>query len=239
MVSVLDSRSNAPVFSVLDQRRHDGPVYVDNVPVSGGNFSGPHTLFHATTGYLFDDTPQLSVAAGPRTGSWTAIGTSTQPPETVDLFAAWIAHDTGPVAYTVFPARQYPDFVAEAAAPPLRTLCNDAHVSAVQDPARATSMVAFWAGGGGAVRLPASAGWPQGALDVASDSAVVAIVDQRAWTVAVADPTQRLAGARLTFELEGPAPAGWGRSATKVVTVVFPATPWAGTSVSLSLVNLD
>ena len=58
----------------------------------------------------------------------------------------------------------------------------------------ATSMAVFWVAGGGAVWLPALAGWPQGTPDVASDSAVVVIVDQCVWMVTVADLTQCLAG---------------------------------------------
>ena len=55
-------------------------------------------------------------------------------------------------------------------------------------------MAVFWVAGGSMVWLPTLAGWPQGTPDVKSDSAVVVIMDQCMWMVAVVDPTQCLAG---------------------------------------------
>jgi len=239
MVSVLDSQSNASIFSVLDQRKHQGPIYVNSRPVSSGNFSRPRTLFHADTGYLFEDTTQLSISAGERTGNWTAIGTSQQPAETVDLFAAWIPHDPSQldrsVSYTAFPGRSRQEFYADASTCPLQRLCEDTVVSAVQDRAHATTMMAFWQSSGGTVRIPAS--WQSGAVTVTSDSALVAIFDQKSWTVTVADPTQFLDSARLTFELRESKPWRWGHSSTKTVQITFPAAPSAGSSVSQSLLD--
>ncbi|KAF8580669.1 polysaccharide lyase family 8 protein [Ramaria rubella] len=211
LVSILNSTGSAPVFSVLDQRKHDGPVYVDFVSVSDGNFSNPTTLFHASTGYLFP-TPdiatspqQLSLTTGRRTGNWSALGISKQPPATIDLFSAWIPHDpyadpSAAIEYTVFPGRDRDEFYEEALTSPLQTLCADTTVSAVQDRAHGTAMIAFWQPGGGTLRVPAS--WRAGTsgVTVTSDSAVVMIVEEQMWCVTVADPTQTLEGAWLTFD---------------------------------------
>lgn len=98
----------------------------------------------------------------------------------------------------------------------LHELSNNGRLDGVpwiKDPVHVTSMAAFWVVGGGTVWLPTSVGWPQDTLDIASDSTVIAIVDQYVWTVPVADLTQCLVGAHLMFELEGPALVGWGQMA--------------------------
>jgi Polysaccharide lyase family 8, super-sandwich domain len=101
----------------LDQRRHSGPIYVDNdVFDAPGNETFDRTvssLWHGGVGYYFDPgSTVLSLSVGERTGAWSAIGTSTQPPETVDLFAAWIEHQdlTQPVSYTIFPGSTFDSF---------------------------------------------------------------------------------------------------------------------------------
>ena len=54
----------------------------------------------------------LSLSVGQRTDAWSAIGTLTQPPETDDLFAAWIVHQdlTQPISYTIFPGTTLESF---------------------------------------------------------------------------------------------------------------------------------
>ncbi|KAF8484382.1 chondroitin AC/alginate lyase [Gautieria morchelliformis] len=246
MVSILNSTSTAPVFSVLDQRKSDGLIYVDSLPVSTGNFSQAHTLFHASTGYVFSPssssplTTPVSITTGNRTGSWSAIGTSQQPPATADLFTAWIPHDpanlANPVAYTVLPGRTLTQFQDEAFTDPLQTLSADTRVSAVQD-SNGTTMAAFWQPDGGTVSVPSSSSAGTPAVDIASNSSLLMILDQRTWTVTVSDPTQLLVEAQMTFDVHGALPSRWGNTANKSVNVVFPVSPMAGSSTSLPLLD--
>ena len=96
-------------------------------------------------------------------------------------------------------------------------------------------MVVFWDSEGGAVYVPPSARAGTPGVQVTSDRALVMILDQRTWRVTVSDPTQLLTGARLTFDVRGLWPEGWGTSGMKSVNVVFPVKPKAGSSISLSL----
>ncbi|KAG5716027.1 Chondroitinase-AC, partial [Termitomyces sp. T112] len=93
MVAKITSSTSAPVFSVLDQRRRSGDVFVNGVTVGSGNFTSALSLWHGGVGYTFNTSnpsTSLSLQLGNRTGSWESIGTATDPPTTVDLFAAWL-----------------------------------------------------------------------------------------------------------------------------------------------------
>ena len=133
MVARITSTTDAPVFSVLDQRKLSGAITVDGKTVTNGNFSGVSTLFHGDVGYAFNSSNNavsLSVQSGERTGSWSSISTSTQPDETVDLFSAWLAHSdlTAPVDYTVYPATTASSFASKAQNPPT-VIRNDGSIS--------------------------------------------------------------------------------------------------------------
>ncbi|KZP04685.1 polysaccharide lyase family 8 protein, partial [Athelia psychrophila] len=110
MIAGLQSATNAPVYSVLDQKRHAGDVYVDGSKVYGSsNFTSANLLWHGGVGYALHPsplgTPGLSVETGAKFGNWKTIGISAQPNITVDLFAAYLTHSSPePVAYSVFPA---------------------------------------------------------------------------------------------------------------------------------------
>ena len=86
------------------------------------------------------------------------------------------------------------------------------------------------------MRVPLeNAGMP--GVNIESDSALVMILDQKSWTVTVSDPTQLLVKARLTFSVPEVFP-NWGVDRNKSVTIVFPAYPKAGSSISVSLAQL-
>lgn len=113
MVSGVNSTTSADVYSVLDQKRANGPVYVDgeevlpeNVPVLGPrNFTEARSLWHGQIGYIFDRASllsktdgntgmhHLSVSVTTRTGNWSDIGVSTVPGKEVKMFSAWIQHE--------------------------------------------------------------------------------------------------------------------------------------------------
>lgn len=228
MVSKLASGSNATVLNVLDQKRHAGDVFVDGAAANqGGIFPGAKSLWHGNVGYVFDrptaddgEAQTLVVSLGPKTGDWSAIGTSTAPPTTVDLFAASMQPVSPSVdqrlSYAVYPARSHEDFAANYApqsqqqhrptrAPvPVR---NDGDVSAVYDPNphTRTAGIVFWNAAGGSVNVPLGGrvGFSSKSLSlvVTSDQAVSLIVCLNKWQVTVADPAQVLSDVTLGFSL--------------------------------------
>ena len=117
IANITSSHTTLLVYPVLNQRRHLGDIYVnDNLFTTPGDqtFDGTvSSLWHENVGYLFNtETTVLSLSVGQRTGAWSAIGTSTQQLETVDVFAAWIVHQdlTQPVSYTIFPGTTLDSF---------------------------------------------------------------------------------------------------------------------------------
>ena len=151
MVSRISRTGSAPVYSVLDQRRRKGRVMVDDVQIaypSTINSAKRTTLWHADVGYVFSGLGNnygLSIRTGKKTGSWAAIGTSTQPPTEVDFFTAWIQHKnlTAPLVYSIYPAVTYNQFLTKRTSVVLSTIKNDNSVSAVFHPGRKTAMFVF------------------------------------------------------------------------------------------------
>jgi hypothetical protein len=198
MIANLFSHTNAPVYSVLDQRRHSGAIFVDNYPFNTpGNQTfdgGVESLWHGGVGYVFGPGPMtLSVSVGERTGAWSAIGTSTQPPETVDLFAAWIEHQdlTQPVSYAIFPGTTFDCFQSKSKSRNIAPLQNDAHVSAIFDEDYATVSAVFWDASGGTLPLQ-NVPLGYGPACITVSGSVVLILNLKTGTLTVADPSQTL-----------------------------------------------
>ncbi|KDQ15588.1 polysaccharide lyase family 8 protein [Botryobasidium botryosum FD-172 SS1] len=226
MVAGVKSETDSPVYSVLDQRRQSGPVHIDGRPVAPGDVNvtrdGARSLWHANTGYTFDDGLTVSVSTGKRTGAWTDIGASLQPPVTVDLFAAYIQHDATnldtPISYTVYPAIPRDTFASISASASVSaqetnstksprsiadtsrivTIQNDALISAAFDTKHTTVMAVFWAEDGGSVTIPI-----RPAYTVQSNRAVTLIVSLERRSFTVADPSQSLNDVTLTFQVDG------------------------------------
>jgi len=242
MIADIETTTDAPVFSVLDQRRHSGQILVDGENVITGNFSGVQTLFHGGIGYAFNESnfnTYLSIQSGNRTGSFSDIGSPVQQaPETVDLFSAWLVHeDTSvPVEYTVYPATKPSTFLNKMENTRIITIQNDGSISAVVDEKRNIAMFIFWEAAGGNATVP-SRNKEVAPINVASSSTAALIVDLDRYNLTVADPTQMLASVRLTFALEsGMAPTGWrSNGSTADITVQLPSDGLVGSSVTASL----
>lgn len=262
MVADPESTTDAPVFSVLDQRRRSGSVYVDEELVDmSGNFSTPgasllsmiqrissklgspnaDTLFHGGVGYSFPSrkitggSPTLSIQLEQKTGDWATIGTSKAPPTPVDMFTAWLHHtdiDT-PLEYTVYPAvASAASLKSKVKATKLRTISNNEVASAVEDASNHILMMVFWEAG--AVTIPSSNF--QAPVTIHSDGAASLIIDTKQWRVTVADPSQTLDTLKLKVKLGfGRPPPGWGWSRTKAASVLFPGGGLAGSSVVVDL----
>ncbi|PBK77242.1 polysaccharide lyase family 8 protein [Armillaria solidipes] len=244
MVANIDSTTSAPVFSVLDQRKHLGAVMISGSPVTeGGNFSSVESLWHGGIGYTFDasnSAVSLSVQLGNKTGSWESIGTSDEGDISVDLFSAWLSHDdtSVPVSYAIYPATlSYDMFVSKSQASDFIPVRNDGSVSAVLDVAHDIAMIVYWDVDGGSftITLPTPDAAP---IIVKSTGNSAVILDLNEWKVTLSDPSQTLANITLTVSLgQGAPPAGWTDVlATKSAHFDLPSDEFRGESVTQVLV---
>jgi hypothetical protein len=192
--------------------------------------------FHATNlkifGYTFlpSDAFSLSFDVGAKTGNWSAIGTSTQPPARVDLFAAWIENQNvdAPVSYSVFPATDFATFHAKSLALRLQDIQNDANVAAVFDETHKTASIVFWGAGGGSVYFVPSGG----------NAGVIYCMDNG--VITVSDPSQTLVSVQIMFTLDdfGTRPPCWGYGRIKVLLLNLPGGGLTGSSVSRNIEDL-
>jgi hypothetical protein len=237
MVADISSGTNATVISVLDQKLHSGAVVLDGVSTESAfekHGARPQSLWHANVGYTFADAPSnafsVSVEVGEKTGNWSAIGTSTQPPNTVDLFSAWIVHESlnASLAYTIFPGTSLSTFVKKSSQSQVRVIQNDALVSAAQD--GSTIMAVFWGADGGSVKIGPNS---PVALTVSTNGTTAFMFDFLSGNVTVSDPTQTLSALSVTLSVGGGTkPSGWGSELSKTVVFTLPSGGSAGSSVS-------
>lgn len=239
MVSGLSSTSNASVLTVLDQKRHAGPVYLDEEERASLYGVRGQTLWHDNIGYAFqnlNDSATLSLQIGVKTGNWSDIGTSTQPPISVDLFAAWIVHEdiSIPLGYTAFPGINHGDFLQKKDQLRLRTIQNDASVSAVYDEVNKRAMLVFWDVDGGSVTF--NPGQTLAPITVTVDGNLAVIYNLQTGEVTISDPSQTLTTAQVSLELEvGQAPPYWGLSRTENLVFQLPSGGFVGSSVTQTL----
>ena len=137
-----------------------------------------------------------------------------------------------PMAYTAFPGTSADAFAskAQSAAAALKTVQNDASVSAVYDSAHRTVMATFWDDKGGEVTVNAA--------DVTIKASVGAIVIYKLddGSLTVSDPTQTQSKVDVTVTPGGSGSQLKGlESGAKTVTVSLPSGGDAGKSVSQSL----
>ncbi|KAK7064199.1 polysaccharide lyase family 8 protein, partial [Favolaschia claudopus] len=242
LVSNISSATNASVISVLDQKLHTGTVVVDSKKTQTAfaqHGLRSRSLWHGNVGYTFPDSADfsLSLEVGPKTGNWSAIGTSTQPPNTVDLFSAWLVHESpsASLAYTVFPGTDFDSFVQKSKKSRIEVLQNDPFVSAVKDRKNFKVMAVFWAPGGGSVDL--IPGSPV-ALKLSTSGTAAVILDLKAGVVTVADPTHALSAVSVTMSV-GSEGLGIGLSKTLHFDLPSASRGLAGSSLSQKIVNFD
>ena len=230
MVSNISSKTPAPVYTVLDQRRHNGPVYLNGklVDASNGtlNVSSATTLWHGNVGYKFDSSPTaLGIQAANKTGDWSVIGISSQPPTTVDIFTAYIMHTTlsDPVSYLAFPAIDKDEFEAKAQWRNVRSVQNDGTISAVYDADHGKIYVVFWDPAGGTLSFIPEV-W-QGIVVFTSSANAALIVDLWNSKVIVSDPSQSLDSVAIDVKL-----GTW--AVNKHLVIQLPSGGDAGSSVT-------
>jgi hypothetical protein len=247
MILNIVSTSAAPVFSVLDQKKHNGKIWVDDkVVTTSGNFSAVD-LWHDGVGYVLERQlnghgTQLSLSVGNKTGNWTSLGTSTQPSETVDLFAAWIAHNplslSTPYYYYVFPATSnYTTFKSKAdlAKSNIQVLSNTPALSLLFDRSHQKAYIIFSTAGQVVVPFEGGTWFWQTGLWVKTSSPIALILDLKNYKLTVSDPSQSLTTVTitLTWEWFSP-PKGWKQNPIKL-KITLPQGGQAGQSVVKSL----
>ena len=247
MIPTISSNSDAPVYSVLDQKRHKGSVFIDGVALKQDTMSASaHTLWHDNVGYVFDkqQSPKVSVQVGEKSGDWAAIGISTQGTETVDLFAAWIDHGSStpqvPISYSVFPAVSQKTFNRKAGELNIQEIQNDKDISALYDPRHETAMFVFWDSAGGSTSFTPA---PFASVQVTSSGNAVVIWRLKTGNVTVSDPSQTLTTLDLTFSLgpdvkadsTPPPSTPWNSVGSKQLHFTLPLGGLAGHSVSKKL----
>jgi hypothetical protein len=230
--NVTSDNKSAPVFSVLDQRRHSQVIVVDGIDVEESrqtsSYPGTTSLWHGSVGYTFpisNGSFELSLRAGEQTGDWSAIGTSTQSSTTADLFVGWLEHKSvnDSVSYTVFPGVTYSQFTSKQSRR-IQTLQNDAHISAAYDESHSTAMVVYWDVGGGSITFAPTPS--DVSTTLYSPSNAVVIYNAIKGSVTVSDPTQKLSSLTLTITVG---------SRTNYLTFVLPKGGLAGSSISQNL----
>ena len=220
------TRGDEPVYSVFDQRRYAGRIMVDDTqvafPVTQTNVARS-SLWHGDVGYSFPNLRAadmgLSIRAGPRAGTWSAIGSSTQPPAQADVFAAWIQHTNlgAPLSYTVFPGVTFDQFRTKRGSVRVRTIGNDDEFSAVYHENRNVASFVFWGGEGGEAKFTPTSG---GEITLSANANVAVIFRVAAREVTVSDPSQTVKSVRvvvtqgsststLTFDLPTDGLVGW------------------------------
>ncbi|KAG9018584.1 hypothetical protein FRB90_011306 [Tulasnella sp. 427] len=239
IVSSIQKNSTADVYHVLDQKRTNGPVYLDGKSTSkqGHTKSPASSLWHDSVGYTFDgaNATTVNVSKGDRPGNWSAIGTSLAPPSSVNIFQAWLKHDSSrlstPIAYTVYPDTPSAKVFYEKVQHHAATTVYGTDVSAAMNKEQSVLMAVFWQ-----ASTTVTARFQKGSVTVQTNQAVIAILDLEHWTVAVSDPTQTLTSAVLTVQTKGLAkPKCKALAMGKTVTINFPQGVGLGKTVTAAL----
>ncbi|KAJ7576365.1 polysaccharide lyase family 8 protein [Mycena floridula] len=232
MVSNLSTTGTAPIYSVLDQKRHNGNILVDGNAASGSNtFPKAKTLWHDSVGYSFNpDSPvTLNVSVGTKTGNWADIGISTLPGQPVDLFAAFLVHSdlTTPIEYSAFPGVTSDALAGKISGLQLQTITNDAHISAVYDSKNSVAMGVFWDATGGSFKFTPSG---QAGVTIAANAGATVIYDLNSGNLTVSDPshTTQSVSVKVTVDASGTIP---GNLANRDNTYSFDLSADPGASV--------
>ncbi|KAJ8083848.1 hypothetical protein PM082_002614 [Marasmius tenuissimus] len=234
LVSNISSSTRSEVYSVLDQRRYAGSISVNNKAVSlkenvVTNFTGPTSLWHGGIGYIFQPniSGTLSLLAGPKTGEWSKISASKQPPTTVELFTGFIHHTSlkSSIAYGVYPGtKSIDDLLKKSTTSRIRIIQNDGSLSAVYDESSRVVMMIFWDAKGGCLTQEIEGSQ----VNLCSNVNAAVIYDSGKNTLTVSDPAQTHSA--LTIKLGFASP-----EQNKTLKFSLPQGGGAGGSVSMKI----
>jgi hypothetical protein len=257
VANVSSLNTSAPVYSVLDQKRKSGKVSLGGGSIHIGadaqaqatlSLSGIQSLWHDNVGYALSTDTTLTVQTGVKTGNWSLLGISKQPPASVDLFAAWITHNPNslgtPVEYTAYPGISEAKFNKQIKKPSFVSVRNDASVSAVYDTTKNVAMAVFWdAAAGGNVTFQSLPGHGSSfaPITVSANANAAVMYDLAGGIVTVSDPSQTLQTVEIGLALGkgGKVPPHWtGGRGEKTLVVSLPQSGEAGSSVVKSITDV-
>jgi len=236
MINILYSKSSAPVYSVLDQKRLSGPTFVNGNQSTATNITTPQTLWHNAVGYSFPGTTNttLHIRQGARNSTWSSIGTSASPQTSVDMWAAWLEHrnTTEPFEYSIFPGIEQPNLEGQSRDAPIRSMVNNRNVSAIFDTRGSRVSIVFWQKDGGSAVVNTSP--TLAPLNVTSPAGMVLMLSLQDGVVTASDPSQSLTNATVDFAFgAGGLPPFWSWSERRrSMNITFAKGGMAGSSVS-------
>lgn len=239
----LDSDSEYPVVTTLNQCRLHGPVVWSHGPgqapqqLQRGSrtLRQPAWVWHDAVGYLFLLPAQVQVLADTREGSWWEINhEASKEPVAVDLFCLWIDHGRHPkgaaYAYLVAPGKRAEHMPELAAAPPVKVLRNDADCQAVTHEQLGLAAAAFYRPSGVS---------PPGLVALSVDTPCLALWRRTEGGLSVSLCNPENQPAKVTVEIAGrfagPGAAAIEQGRKTRVVVQLPDGPHAGRTHTLHL----
>lgn len=191
----------------------------------------PDWVCHDGVGYLFMEPATVTLSSQSQSGTWKSIVASLSDATlTRPVFSLSMEHGRRPsgasYGYLVLPDADPDRLAASARHPKVRVLSNTTALQAVRDDAHGRVEAAFYEAGA----LTIGAG-----RQVRVDQPCMLMMEHRgtAWTVSVADPTQKLSTIHVTLPmpLSGPECLPDPASGESVLTVMLPEGGDAGRSV--------
>ncbi|TXT07369.1 hypothetical protein VHUM_03089 [Vanrija humicola] len=229
---------NAPVISVLDNRRKaEGGISVDGKTVGSGDVTGK-TLFYGGNGYLSHGVPfNLTLDESTRSGNWSAISTSTAGVNSADIFSAYTTTPATTYSYQFFPATSKDKLAKEATSPSVTPIDVNGTLGAAGN---GRLGLIFWPGSASTVTVDRrTIGWGNGGqITINSPQPATYLFslkgDQLAITVS--DPSQTLTSVSFTITATGGNFKCPGGTCTRqgnqlTFTVALPTGGFTGSSV--------
>jgi hypothetical protein len=195
LASGIRTSSTYPVETIVEQRplRGTSPLIVDGA-VAATAAGGRSVRWAAAEriGYFFPTGQDVRIFSGPRTGSWSALGTAATGDATKQMLTILIEHGAAPsdasASYIVVPAISAAAMESWAAQQPIEILANDATVAAARDRRDGSVGATFWRAGS------------VGGISVDRPSVVFRSGEGRAIALAVADPSRKATVVRVVLD---------------------------------------
>ncbi|KAG1105926.1 hypothetical protein G6F42_016907 [Rhizopus arrhizus] len=222
---VTSKNTDAPLVTVLDQRRRNGDIYVSgNLRNTDTTYATTksNSVWHDRIGYYFPTSENLFVNSKPKASNWSDIGIS-EGTETQQLWTSYIKHasttTTGLLTqYVVQPDISASTFNAKVAAGnipiALAFSASSPQVNAAYSAADKSIAAAFWTAGTYVT--------PWNSVTITTDNPCIFTFRETkdgTYRLTVADPTQTLSSVKLTIKIG---------SVTKSTTATLPTGVTAG-----------
>ncbi|KAI8646698.1 chondroitin AC/alginate lyase, partial [Parasitella parasitica] len=230
---VTSKNKNAPLITVLDQRRRNGDIYVAGKRKNTDKTyatAKTNSIWHDRIGYYFPTSEALFVNSRPKASNWSDIGISTGN-ETQQLWSSYIKHSTTTTTGLLTQYVVQPDISASAFNAKVDTgkipialafKAKSPQVSAAYSAADKSIAAAFWTAGTYAT--------PWNSVTITTNNPCILTFRKTSATnyrLTVADPSQLLTTVKLAIKVG---------SVSKSTSVNLPTGVNAGKSVAKSMV---